>query len=145
MGAAAFVSVGVASCRQLPHHAACNDTNSNTRTFRLLRNKTKFPVQFISGSIQCCFTSTETVRTVVLGTGPRTTTSTFTQLLSELCRSPIKCINLYSCRANSNRVKPHAFQLHKGTPVVNVGVLRSLADDAKSQSVSCSCGCCSVS
>ena len=70
MGAAAFVSVGAAaSCRQLPHHAACNDTNSNTRTFRLLRNKSKFPVQFISGSVQCCFTSTETVRTIVLGTG----------------------------------------------------------------------------
>ena len=34
----------------------------------------------MSGSVQCCFTSTETIRTIREGE-PRTSTSTFTQLL----------------------------------------------------------------
>ena len=33
-------------------------------------------------SVQCCFTSTESIRTVRNGGEPRTATSTFTQLLN---------------------------------------------------------------
>ena len=42
--------------------------------------------------VQCSFTSTETIRTIRDGE-PRTSTSTFTQLLSSVCLSKLFCPN----------------------------------------------------
>ena len=47
----------------------------------ILRNKCKHQYEYVQVQVQCCFTSTETIRTIRDGE-PRTATSSLTQLLS---------------------------------------------------------------
>ena len=82
------------------HHAHTPSLVSSHPYSRLCRNWLRY------SSVQCCFTPTETIRTIRDGR-PSTTTSTFTQLVSSVSategRTAYLCISVSSLTGYRNR------------------------------------------
>ena len=75
------VKIGARSELQIPSCCCCYNQHNTVSKFLLSPRPRLDKVQSWRCSIQCCFTSIETVQTI-WGGEPRTSTSTFTQLLS---------------------------------------------------------------